>query len=110
MIYILIYSNPYVACLAASEKKIYVVAAQKREISICFSFYREYGYLFKRIKHISTTQAFSSYLSSLSKFYGMRNESFRACNVRYRKVDPLNEFFFPKISESSLFIVYVDNY
>ena len=55
-------------------------------------------------------QAFSSYFSSLSKFYGKRNESYRACNVRYRKVDPSNEFFFPKISESGLFIVYMDNY
>ena len=44
-------------------------------------------------------QAFSSYFSSLSKFYGKRSESYRACNVRYR-----NFYFY------SLFIVYMDNY
>ena len=38
---------------------------KQREISRCFVFYREYGCLFKRIKHLSTIYAFSSYSSFL---------------------------------------------
>ena len=66
---------------------------KQREISICFVFYREYGCLFKRIKHLSTIYAFSYYSSFLSKFFGKRNETYRGCNVRYRKVDSSNEKF-----------------
>ena len=64
---------------------------EQREISIFFVFYRKYGCLFKRIKHLSTMHTFSSYSSFLSKFYGKRNESYSSCNVRNSKVDPLNE-------------------
>ena len=66
---------------------------ERREISICFFFYWECGCLFKRMKHLSTIYAFSSYSCFLSKFFGKRNESYRDCNVRYRKVDLSNGKF-----------------
>ena len=48
------------------------------------------GCLFKRIKLLSTIREFLSHSSFLSKFFGRRNESYRTCNVRNRKVDPSN--------------------
>ena len=58
---------------------------EKREISI-FCFLPEIWIFFKRIKHLSTMHAFSSYSSFLSNFFGKKNGSYSSCNVRDKKL------------------------
>ena len=66
---------------------------EQREISIYFAFHREFGCLFKQMKHLSKVLAFSSSSSFLNKFFGKGNGCYRTCNIRTKKVDPSNGKF-----------------